>query len=72
MTVILDIPDVPEDVHAALREEARRRGISLQSYLLQVIETEAYRHRETVLRARSGEGDAGDGAGGGAYGGEPV
>ena len=39
--VALQIRDVPEPVRTLLAEEAKRRGTSLQSYLLDVLEREA-------------------------------
>ncbi|MBA8848458.1 hypothetical protein [Microcella alkalica] len=39
--VALQIRDVPDSVRDLLAEEARRRGTSLQGYLLEVLEREA-------------------------------
>ena len=41
MTVAVQIRDVPEDVRDALTAEARRRGQSVQAYLLALVEHEA-------------------------------
>lgn len=59
----LQIRDVPEPVRTLLAEEAKRRGTSLQSYLLEVLEREAAnasnsqwleRHRSDPNRPRTG------------------
>ena len=41
MSVALQIRDVPDDVRDALTEEARRRGQSVQAYLLDLVQREA-------------------------------
>ena len=47
VAVALQIRDVPDDVRDVLADEARRRGQSVQAYLLGVVEREA-----RVLRNR--------------------
>ncbi len=63
--VALQIRDVPDDVRDLLAEEAKRRGTSLQGYLLDVLEREAAnahnrrwleKHRSDSTRPRSGMG----------------
>ena len=41
MSVALQIRDVPDDVRDTLTEEARRRGQSVQAYLLELVQREA-------------------------------
>jgi hypothetical protein len=50
--VALQIRDVPEDVRDALTAEARARGQSLQAYLLELVETQARRLRNTAVLDR--------------------
>jgi antitoxin FitA len=50
--VALQIRDVPEDVRDALAAQARVRGQSLQSYLLELVETQARRLRNTAVLDR--------------------
>jgi hypothetical protein len=50
--VALQIRDVPEEVRDALAAEARARGQSLQAYLLELVETQARRLRNTSLLDR--------------------
>ena len=37
MTIHLHVRDVPDRVHAVLRDRARRRGLSLRQYTLEVL-----------------------------------
>ena len=41
MTMVLRIDEVPDEVHDALVEKARRRRQSVQAYLLDLVEREA-------------------------------
>lgn len=41
MPVALQIRDVPDDVRDTIAAEARREGLSVQAYLLQLVEREA-------------------------------
>lgn len=41
MSVALQIRDVPDEVRDTLTEEARRRGQSVQAYLLELVQREA-------------------------------
>ena len=41
MSVALQIRDVPDDVRDTLTAEARRRGQSVQAYLLELVQREA-------------------------------
>jgi antitoxin FitA len=50
--VALQIRDVPEDVRDALVAQAKARGQSLQSYLLELVETQARRLRNTEILGR--------------------
>src|SRR6266508_3602400 len=50
--VALQIRDVPEDVRDALVAQAKARGQSLQAYLLELIETQARRLRNTAVLDR--------------------
>jgi antitoxin FitA len=50
--VALQIRDVPEDVRDALVAQARMRGQSLQAYLLELVETQARRLRNTAVLDR--------------------
>jgi hypothetical protein len=50
--VALQIRDVPEDVRDALVAQARARGQSLQSFLLELVETQARRLRNTAVLDR--------------------
>jgi len=50
--VALQIRDVPEDVRDALAAQAKARGQSLQSYLLELVETQAQRPRNTAVLDR--------------------
>ena len=50
--VALQIRDVPEDVRDALAAQAKARGQSLQSYLLELVETQAQRLRNTAVLDR--------------------
>jgi hypothetical protein len=50
--VALQIRDVPEDVRDALAAQARVRGQSLQAYLLELVETQAQRLRNTAVLDR--------------------
>jgi len=53
--VALQIRNVPDEVRDALAQEARRRGQSLQAYLLGVIEADARRARNAAVLARLGK-----------------
>jgi hypothetical protein len=56
--VALQIRDVPEAVRDALAAQARVRGQSLQTYLLELVETQARRLRNTdVLDRFAGRAD---------------
>ncbi|MGW0214856.1 FitA-like ribbon-helix-helix domain-containing protein [Micromonospora chokoriensis] len=46
--VALQIRDVPEEVRDALAAQAKARGQSLQAYLLELVETQARRLRNTA------------------------
>ncbi len=50
--VALQIRDVPEDVRDALAAQAKARGQSLQTYLLELVETQARRLRNTAILDR--------------------
>jgi len=50
--VALQIRDVPEDVRDALAAQARARGQSLQAYLLELVQTQAQRLRNTAVLDR--------------------
>lgn len=50
--VALQIRDVPEEVRDALAEQAKARGKSLQAYLLELVETQARRLRNTAVLDR--------------------
>ncbi|MFG1949706.1 hypothetical protein [Micromonospora sp. NPDC048830] len=50
--VALQIRDVPEEVRDALAAEAKARGQSLQAYLLELVETQARRLRNTAILDR--------------------
>lgn len=50
--VALQIRDVPEEVRDALAVQARVRGQSLQAYLLELVETQARRLRNTAVLDR--------------------
>jgi plasmid stability protein len=50
--VAVQIRDVPEDVRDALVIQAKRRGQSLQAYLLELVETQARRLRNTAVLDR--------------------
>jgi antitoxin FitA len=56
--VALQIREVPEDVRDALAAQAKARGQSLQAYLLELVETQARRLRNTAILDRfSGRSD---------------
>ncbi len=50
--VALQIRDVPEDVRDVLAAQAKARGQSLQAYLLELVETQARRLRNTAILDR--------------------
>jgi hypothetical protein len=50
--VALQIRDVPEEVRDALAAQAKARGQSLQAYLLELVETQARRLRNTAALDR--------------------
>ncbi|PWU54697.1 hypothetical protein DLE60_29500 [Micromonospora globispora] len=50
--VALQIRDVPEEVRDALAAQAKARGQSLQAYLLELVETQARRLRNTATLER--------------------
>ncbi|RQW82033.1 FitA-like ribbon-helix-helix domain-containing protein [Micromonospora globispora] len=50
--VALQIRDVPEEVRDALAAQAKARGQSLQAYLLELVETQARRLRNTATLDR--------------------
>ena len=50
--VALQIRDVPEDVRDVLAERARSRGLSMQAFLLALIQAEAERARNAAVLAR--------------------
>jgi plasmid stability protein len=50
--VALQIRDVPEEVRDALAVQAKARGQSLQAYLLELVETQARRLRNTAVLDR--------------------
>lgn len=49
MSVTLTIRDVPDDTRDLLAQEARRRGQSLQAYLLSLLQRQAAFSRNRVL-----------------------
>jgi hypothetical protein len=51
-TVAIQVRDVPEDVRDALVIQAKARGQSLQAYLLELVETQARRLRNTAVLDR--------------------
>jgi len=59
----MQIRDVPDGVRDTLAEQARRRGQSLQAYLLDLVETEARRSRNAAVLARLGQRSDGTRAG---------
>ena len=71
MGVVLTVRDVPEEVRDLLAEEARRRGQSLQAYVLYLLGRQAAFSRNRQLRTEieselSREGGAGQDAPGAA------
>lgn len=48
----MQIRDVPEEVRDALAAQAKARGQSLQSYLLELVEIQARRLRNTAVLDR--------------------
>jgi hypothetical protein len=56
--VVVQIRDMPEDVHAELTKQAERAGMSLSRYLLEELRQSARRSRnaEIFRRARSRPG----------------
>jgi antitoxin FitA len=50
--VAIQIRDVPEDVRDALVTQAKARGQSLQAFLLELVETQARRVRNTTILNR--------------------
>lgn len=54
--VAVQIRDVPDDVRDTLAAQARRRGQSLQAYLLDLVETDARRARNAAVLDRLGRG----------------
>ncbi|MET8261790.1 hypothetical protein ACFYPG_29345 [Micromonospora sp. NPDC005553] len=50
--VAIQIRDVPEEVRDALAAQAKERGQSLQAYLLELVETQARRLRNTATLDR--------------------
>lgn len=50
--VALQIRDVPDDVRDDLADAARARGVSLQAYLLDLVEQDARRVRKAAWLAR--------------------
>ncbi|MGF1648678.1 MAG: hypothetical protein ACFCVF_17410 [Kineosporiaceae bacterium] len=62
MPVNILVRDVPDEVRDALAAMARRRGQSLQAYLISVLEVEAAlaRNRAVLERAGSRPGGAAD------------
>ena len=58
MSVALQIRDVPEEVRDALAEMARKRGQSLQAFLLALVEQEArFARNLAVLKRFEGRTD---------------
>ncbi|MER7167518.1 hypothetical protein ABT336_15805 [Micromonospora sp. NPDC000207] len=55
--VALQIRDVPEEVRDVLAAQAKARGQSLQAYLLDLVETQARRLRNTALDRFAGRSD---------------
>ncbi len=53
--VALQIRDVPEDVRDVLAAQAKARGQSLQSYLLELVEMQAQRLRNAAVLDRFAE-----------------
>jgi plasmid stability protein len=49
MTVVLTIRDIPEEVRNSLRDEAARRGQSMQAYLVGVLKERAKFNRNLAL-----------------------
>jgi plasmid stability protein len=52
MGVLVQVRDVPDDVHAVLKARAARSGVSLSEYVLSVIARSASRPTPTELSAR--------------------
>jgi plasmid stability protein len=52
MGVLLQIRDVPEEVHRALKARAAAAGVSLSEYVREVLERSARRPTPTELGAR--------------------
>jgi hypothetical protein len=50
--VALQIRDVPEEIRDVLAAQAKARGQSLQAYLLELVETQARRLRNTAVLDR--------------------
>jgi hypothetical protein len=55
MSKVLQIRDVPDDVHDALTRAAREEGLSLTRYVLRELDhlarrTQVVRHNSTVIR----------------------
>lgn len=55
MSKVIQIRDVPDDVHAALTHAAKSRGLTLTRYMLRELEQmarreEAVEHNATVIR----------------------
>lgn len=50
--MVVQIRDVPEDVHAALRERAKLEGKSLNKYLLEELRQLARRNRNAEILSR--------------------
>ena len=50
--VAIQIRDVPEDVRDALALQAKARGQSLQAYLLELVEMQARRQRNSAVLDR--------------------
>ena len=50
--VAIQIRDVPKDVRDALVIQAKARGQSLQSFLLELVETQARRARNSAILGR--------------------
>jgi len=61
--VALQIRDVPDGVRDTLAEQARRRGQSLQLFLLDLVETEARRFHNGVVLVRLSKRSDGSRAG---------
>jgi hypothetical protein len=52
MTQIIQVRDVPDDVHKILTKEAKKQGLSLNRFLLQELERMAGRYKNMEVLSR--------------------